>query len=227
MSSAVERRQVRTDAAAAAASSSGKDDVQGAMLEPSVANTTWGRAVGVAAAVAATAASTTVMPAQAASFVHLMAYGIFLGTNVWNSFFVGFTMFKNMPRQMFGRVQSKLFPMYFALTTAANLVLLGGLYLAPGGLAAAPSNAAVTLAVSAAASLANWLFIEPKTTGLMFERYDIENKEKKTAEDEAAIKHLYKQFGMWHGISSLNNLAVLAATVAYGWILAGKLTLSL
>lgn len=32
------------------------------------------------------------------------------GTNVWNSFFVGFTMFKNMPRQMFGRVQSKLFP---------------------------------------------------------------------------------------------------------------------
>jgi len=28
------------------------------------------------------------------------------GTNVWNSFFVGFTMFKNMPRQTFGKVQS-------------------------------------------------------------------------------------------------------------------------
>ena len=27
-----------------------------------------------------------------------------------NSFFVGITMFKNMPRQMFGRVQSQLFP---------------------------------------------------------------------------------------------------------------------
>lgn len=26
------------------------------------------------------------------------------------SFFVGLTMFKNMPRQMFGRVQAKLFP---------------------------------------------------------------------------------------------------------------------
>jgi hypothetical protein len=49
----------------------------------------------------------------------------------------------------------------------------------------------------------------------------------KTAEDEAAIKRLYKQFGMWHGISSLNNLVVLAATMAYGWTLAGKLTLIL
>jgi hypothetical protein len=29
----------------------------------------------------------------------------------------------------------------------------------------------------------------------------------------------------WHGISSLNNLVVLAATVAYGWILAGRLSL--
>lgn len=36
------------------------------------------RAFGVTAAVAATAASTTVMPLQAANFVHLLAYGIFL-----------------------------------------------------------------------------------------------------------------------------------------------------
>ena len=27
----------------------------------------------------------------------------------------------------------------------------------------------------------------------------------------------------WHGISSLNNLGVLAATVAYGWLIAAKL----
>ena len=30
-----------------------------------------------------------------------------------------------------------------------------------------------------------------------------------------------------HGISSLNNLVVLAAAVAYGWILAGKISLGL
>ena len=50
-----------------------------------------------------------------------------------------------------------------------------------------------------------------------------QNKSPKTADDEAQIKALYKKFGVWHGISSLNNLGVLAATVAYGWIVAGKL----
>lgn len=57
---------------------------------------------------------------------------------------------------------------FFALTTGCNLLLLGSLYLT--GLVTAPPRAVLTLGVSAAASLANWLFIEPKTTGLMFER---------------------------------------------------------
>jgi hypothetical protein len=106
-------------------------------------------------------------------------------------------MFKNMPRQTFGRVQSKLFPMYFALTTGCNLVLLGSLYLAQGGFAAAPANAVNTLAAAAVASVLNWLFIEPLATNLMFQRYDIENKTNKTEADQAEIKRLYGQFGKW------------------------------
>jgi hypothetical protein len=47
----------------------------------------------------------------------------------------------------------------------------------------------------------------------------------KTEADQAEIKRLYGQFGKWHGISSVNNLAVLVATFAYGWSLAGKLAL--
>ncbi len=39
----------------------------------------------------------------------------------------GITMFKNMPRQMFGRVQAKLFPQYFATATAAVVLQLGTL----------------------------------------------------------------------------------------------------
>jgi hypothetical protein len=59
---------------------------------------------------------------------------------------------------------------YFALTTGANLVLLGSLHLASGGLAAAPPNAVAVLGLAAAASVANWLFIEPVATTLMFSR---------------------------------------------------------
>jgi len=89
---------------------------------------------------------------------------------------------------------------YFALTTAANMVLLGGLYLAPGGLAAAPSNAVVTLGVSAAASLANWLFIEPKTTGLMFERYDIENKVGSMVVPHCSLLLIIRGLGCFQGL---------------------------
>ena len=76
-------------------------------------------------------------------------------------------------------------------------MLLGSLYLAQGGVAAAPANAVSTLAVAAAASIGNWLFIEPVATKLMFQRYDIENKPQKTDADQAEIKSLYKKFGKW------------------------------
>lgn len=42
----------------------------------------------------------------------------------------------------------------------------------------------------------------------------------------ATIKGLYKRFGAWHGISSIINLVALVAAVAYGWTLAGWLTVA-
>lgn len=42
----------------------------------------------VAAAVALAAGSVNVLSAKAAAFTHLTAYAIWMGTNVWNSFFV-------------------------------------------------------------------------------------------------------------------------------------------
>jgi hypothetical protein len=54
-----------------------------------------------------------------------------IGLQVFNTFVVGLTMFKNMPRQMFGTVQSKMFPRYFFLTSACNILLLGTLLAAP------------------------------------------------------------------------------------------------
>lgn len=68
----------RSRASVAADSSAGGQDVQGAMLEPSVANTPWARALGVAAATAAAAYSTTMVPSQGAAFLHLVTYAIWL-----------------------------------------------------------------------------------------------------------------------------------------------------
>lgn len=37
------------------------------------------------------------------------------------------------------------------------------------------------------------------------------------------VGYTSEPFARWHGISSMNNLGVLAAVVAYGWVIAGKL----
>lgn len=206
------------------ASEKPKDDVQGAMLEPSIANKLWVRGLTVGGSVAVAAGSTVLLPSTALTFLHLTAFATFFGTNLWNSFFVGFTMFKNMPRQTFGRVQSKLFPLYFALTTSCNVLLLGSL-VAVGSTAAVPSNVVTLLAVSLAGNLVNWFALEPLCTKLMFARYDIENKDAKTEEDQAQIKTLYKKFGMFHGISSMINLAVFCCAAAHGWYLSSLITL--
>ncbi|KIY99928.1 hypothetical protein MNEG_8032 [Monoraphidium neglectum] len=231
------RRRAGVEINAAAASTGAGENFKGDMLAPSAANNNVVRALTVAAAVAAVSGGTTLLSPQGAAFVHVLAFGTLLGSIIFNTFIVGLTMFKNMPRQMFGRVQSKMFPKYFSLTTGAALVLLAGHALSPAGLVLSAPGV-VALLVTSGLSVLNWLAIEPFVTGLMFQRYDIEsdrtalrcgppssqqNKPSKTSEDEAEIKRLYGKFGMWHGISSLNNLAVLAAVVSYGWVIASKL----
>jgi hypothetical protein len=79
--------------------------------------------------------------------------------------------------------------------------------------------------VALLASLANWLYIEPVATDLMFQRYALENAEGER--DAAKIKQLYKQFGKFHGISSLANLVALGAAMSHGWWLASRLSLGL
>ncbi|PRW60938.1 Transmembrane 205 [Chlorella sorokiniana] len=200
------------------ASATVNDDVQGAMLDkPSVANKNWARVAAVAATVAAASRGTSYLPATGAAFVHLLAYSTWLGAIVWTTFVAGIVMFKNLPRQMFGRVQSKLFPIYFGLSSACSAVQLGVLLF---GAAAVPQKQLVLLGLGLASSLLSFLVVEPLCTRIMFQRYDLENAAER---DEGTIKALAKQFGKWHGISSLINLATLVVAVGHGYWLAGRL----
>ncbi|MEW5305599.1 MAG: hypothetical protein WDW38_008083 [Sanguina aurantia] len=202
-----------------------KDGVTGAMLEPSVLNKQWVRALAILAAVGLVSGSSIWMPSRIVAFLHVTSYALMLGTSVWNTFFVGLTMFKNMPRQMFGRVQSKLFPMYFGLTCACNALMIGTLLFAQG---LAVTQPVVSLGYALAASLANWFWLEPKVTALMFDRYDLENKgEGKTEADKVKIGELYTDFGKWHGVSVMVNLLILCCVIAHGWTLSAGMTVGL
>lgn len=151
-----------------------------------------------------------VMPFE--GMLHTTAYGIWLGTNVWTTFVAGLTMFKNLPRQQFGTLQSKLFPKYFQLGTLCTaLMLLTGWRL---GLPTGP------LIVSLLFTLANLLYLEPENTRVMFQRYDNENKGVK---DVALNKKLKAEFNKLHGLSSLANLLALVALITHGAYLSARL----
>ncbi|KAA6430083.1 MAG: transmembrane protein [Trebouxia sp. A1-2] len=161
-----------------------KRGVQGAMLEPSVANKNWVRLLAVSVAVLAAARfSPAYLSSKALGFVHLIAFGTFLGTNIWTTFVAGLTMFKNLPRQTFGKLQSKLFPKYFALLSTAMAVCLGTMTFAPG--AVLPRGQLISLGVALGTTVVNWLWVEPVNTKLMFDRYALEND--KGSRDEAKI----------------------------------------
>lgn len=146
--------------------------------------------------------------APGAAVVHLVTFAAWFGANFWTTFIAGITMFKNLPRQQFGKVQAKLFPKYFQLgTICTSVMLLTGLRL---GLPIAPTL------VSLVATLLNLLYCEPNSTKVMFERYELQNM------GEPEPKELKKKFGKYHAMSSLCNLAAFLGLVVHAGSLAAR-----
>ncbi|KAL4515062.1 hypothetical protein Ndes2526B_g03624 [Nannochloris sp. 'desiccata'] len=214
------RSSLKPTIASAATVGAATGGVQGDMLEPSTANNPIVRIVALAATVAAAAYSTSFLPAAAVGFVHMLAFGMWFGTLGWTSFIFGIVAFRNLPRQTFGKLQAKLFPKYFTVSAAAPALLLATLHFLTNG--APPTKEMTLLGISLGASLMNLFFTEPAATKVMFQRYEMENQAA-AIRDEAQIKMLAKQFGKWHGISSLLNLIVLICAVGHAYYLGGLL----
>jgi ABC-type spermidine/putrescine transport system permease subunit II len=47
--------------------------------------------------------------------LHTLSFATWFGSVAYTTFVLGITMFKNLPRQTFGKLQAKLFPKYFFL----------------------------------------------------------------------------------------------------------------
>ena len=74
--------------------------------------------------------------------------------------------------------------------------------------------------IALVASLANFV-IEPMGTGILMERYALENAS--GPKDKEKIKSLKGKFGAFHGLSSLLNLVVLIAIFSHGYWLSSHL----
>ena len=87
-------------------------------------NKAWFRSLALMLAIGLVGTATPIgqVSTKAAAFSHLIAYSTWFGTAVYTTFILGLTMFKNLPRQTFGKLQSKLFPKYFKLCSSMMLI---------------------------------------------------------------------------------------------------------
>lgn len=89
---------------------------------------------------------------------HILSYASLTGMTLWHSYIVGPIAFQALPRQQFGLLQSKLFPVYFSIQSALNGVCL---------FTTSNRNARIIFLVGTVGGLINLLIVGPWTT-----RYD-------------------------------------------------------
>ncbi|GMH58249.1 hypothetical protein TrRE_jg756 [Triparma retinervis] len=126
-------------------------------------------------------------------------------------------MFKSLPRREFGKLQAKLFPKFFLLCTLTSFLQLATFQQFASTVS--PSSTVVTLVCS----LANLLYLEPKSTSIMYSRHQLEDKGEASSDEYKALKG---EFGKLHGMSSLMNLGALVGLFVHGAMMAKKLVVA-
>ncbi|RPD81691.1 hypothetical protein L226DRAFT_527955 [Lentinus tigrinus ALCF2SS1-7] len=158
-----------------------------------------------------------------------VGYAWLFGMTLWVTFIGGTIAFKTLPRQQFGNLQHRTFPIYFTISIALASGLLGlwtyshplvlTHYLQPS---VADVAQAYALVVTLLCQFANHFVVGPLTSKTMFKRHKLEKEEGKAYNEPGVsddMKALNKLFAQLHGISSLANLTAFLALVFHGlWI---------
>ncbi|KAI0639108.1 hypothetical protein C8Q77DRAFT_36831 [Trametes polyzona] len=161
--------------------------------------------------------------------LYQVGYAWLFGMTLWVTFIGGTIAFKTLPRQQFGTLQHRTFPIYFVISIALSSGLLGlWTYSHPkvlthyldatdGDVAQAYALVAVVLSQAA-----NHFVIGPLTSKTMFKRHRLEKEEGKAYNEPGVseqMKALNKTFAQLHGVSSLANLTAFLALLFHGlWI---------
>lgn len=153
--------------------------------------------------------------------VHVLTYGFVFGSSVFHSLIASPRAFETLPRREFGAFQAVTLPIQFATQTLAPLVI---------GLSAPYTVSTLGLGLLAATSIGgalNILYLTPKCAQLKTERWALIDA--KYGGDEALAKAsgdlavIDKQFGKFHMLSMVSNLASIIAITGYGFVLGSKL----
>ncbi|XVF73987.1 hypothetical protein PTKIN_Ptkin13bG0025800 [Pterospermum kingtungense] len=115
---------------------------------------------------------------------NLLGLATAYGMSVWVTFISSYVLAGVLPRQQFGVVQSKMYPVYFrAMAYSIGSALLGHLL---GSSNKSHMFQAFNLLSSLVMVLFNAMYLEPKATKVMFERMKMEKEEGRGRDDLVA-----------------------------------------
>ncbi|CAL0334307.1 unnamed protein product [Lupinus luteus] len=113
---------------------------------------------------------------------NLLGFATAYGMNVWVTFISSYVLSRAMPRQSFGMVQSKIYPLYFrAMAYCIGIALLGHVFSHTKGMP--HIFQAYNLLASLLTIFINSMYLEPRATKLMLERMKIEKEEGRGRDD--------------------------------------------
>ncbi|KAM0032589.1 hypothetical protein Hdeb2414_s0016g00476701 [Helianthus debilis subsp. tardiflorus] len=114
-----------------------------------------------------------------AGLIHMLGYSTAYGMCVWVTFISSYILGRYLPKQQFGLVQSRIYPVYFkAMAYCVSAALLG--HLASGktaALATLTGSPGLSLLSALLMVLANMILLEPRATKTMYERMKTDKEE--------------------------------------------------
>lgn len=145
-------------------------------------------------------------------FLHLLTFIFWYGTILYFTFVQAPILFKSLPREMFGLVQSKLFPAYYLISYACGSILVVTYFILhpTKGWTSQDWIKLSALCLMFGFSLAQGLWIGPRVAQLRLDRQAAEE-----SKNQSKISALSQEFGKAHGLSSLLNLLVVISGLVF------------
>ncbi|KAF3399440.1 hypothetical protein DPV78_006825 [Talaromyces pinophilus] len=171
---------------------------------------------------------------------HILAYGTFLGSQLYQSFINTKICYRSLSPQSFNNLNKRLFPVYFrcqlGLAILTFITKPSKMWLQLPTLKDAGS---LLLGLATVMAGLNWYVYGPRTSEAMIERAkmvkEAQDEEdgnsvniesgRSTEETQALVAKVKKTFSRNHAMSIHINLIAVIATVAYGFVLGGRLQL--
>lgn len=166
------------------------------------------------------------------AFIHLLTFAIHYGAQCWVTFIAGLTMFYNLPRIMFGQVQSRLFPMYFATTLALSSVTLVTYTIRNPYETWTTTDwkLVIPLTLCVISTFLNTYFFAPQIVDSMLRCFELEKEagvayvigyvDRTELKKDPAYSLHYRTFRKHHGISAIANITTLVCNTMYLYYIA-------